>query len=360
MENEITKEILLKKGLSRSSKKIIVLSLSTLFATILIFGGVIFAQASTFRKNADIAFANKNFEEAADLYEKSFNKLALRSVKTKLDQAKVFESYSDQIKLADEKITQENWNECVTILNTINSDYPDYSTVAEKTKTCTDNQASLDELNKKIADEAAAKTVADAKAADDAAKAKAAADAKAAPKTGTNIGLPNTTKQDSVATYDSTPVDIVIDGSSDCVTKTYQALNLLKSKDIDHYNLVMTYIGKITCTTSGSGTGMYAWEKPPRYQIGMTSVNAGIPWYASTIVHDAWHSKLYNDYMATADPSVVYAPNDVWTGETAELACLEVQYESLSAIGGSQAELDWLKEVAKTKYWEVPPDQRWW
>lgn len=360
MDDETTSQIVFKKDSSVSVRKIILLLLGIIFAIALIFGSIVFAQASALRKDADTAFANKNFEEAANLYEKSFQKIALRSVKSKLDEANVYRSYSEQTKLADEKITQENWSDCVAILSAITSDYPDYPVVTEKTRICTENQAKLDELNKKIADEAAAKAAADAKAADDAAKAKAATNTKTTPKTSTNVGLPSNAKQDPAVTYDSTPVDIIIDGSSDCVTRTYQALNLLKSKDIDHYNLAMTYIGKITCTTSGAGTGMYAWEKPPRFQIGMDSVNASIPWYAGDIVHDAWHSKLYNDYMATADPSVVYAPNDIWTGETAELACIEVQYESLSAIGGSQAELDWLKEVAKTKYWEVPPDQRWW
>lgn len=150
----------------------------------------------------------------------------------------------------------------------------------------------------------------------------------------------------------TTQVKIV--GDQTCIDQTNQALNLLKSQTSDDYNNVVKYIGIIECAEQGSG--MYAWENPPRFKVGKITRDAGTIWYAGTIVHDAWHSKLYHDYLDTHPEESV--PNEIWTGKDAEQKCLDVQSSALQKIGADQTTLDHVKNVINTDYWN--DNNRYW
>ncbi len=152
------------------------------------------------------------------------------------------------------------------------------------------------------------------------------------------------------------PFEIKIIGAGDCVSKTNQALNLLKDKARIHYDDVVGYVGVIECAEAQSG--MFAWENPPRYQVGKATINEGTIWYTGTIVHDAYHSKLYNDYLLENPGTKV--PDEVWTGKNAEAQCLAAQYDALSKIGASQDTLDYVNNSINTEYWKVNYSQRWW
>ncbi len=152
------------------------------------------------------------------------------------------------------------------------------------------------------------------------------------------------------------PHPIQIIGTDNCVTQTNEALSLLRNKSKTHYDIVITYIGVIECTDTQSG--MHAWEKPPRFQVGNATRNAGTIWYAGTIVHDAWHSKQYNDYVLTQGTTAV--PAEVYSGKNAEAECLDMQHDALSNIGATQSTLDYIQEVIKSEYWNVDYDKRWW
>lgn len=152
----------------------------------------------------------------------------------------------------------------------------------------------------------------------------------------------------------STTINII--GDLTCQSSTLEALKLLSIKAPTHYSTVTKYISIIECASQGSG--MFAYESPPRYLVGDATRNAGTVWYAGTIVHDAGHSKLYNDYLITNSGQSV--PNDAWTGEAAERSCLDAQYDVLGKIGGAQYQLDYIQNVINTQYYNVPYDQRWW
>lgn len=149
---------------------------------------------------------------------------------------------------------------------------------------------------------------------------------------------------------------IQIKGDAGCKSSTMDALTLLSDSAPTHYTTVTKYIGVIECVQKGSG--MFASETPPRFAVGDNERNAGTIWYAGTIAHDAGHSKLYNDYK-TAHPGEPVPP-DVWTGEAAERICLDAQYDALTKIGGTQVQLDDVRNAITTKYYEVPYSQRWW
>lgn len=150
------------------------------------------------------------------------------------------------------------------------------------------------------------------------------------------------------------PIKVV--GDDNCQTKTQEALSLLKTKAPSHYANVTKYIGIIECIDAGSG--MLAEENPPRYQVGASTVAAGTIWYAGTIVHDATHSRLYHDYLVLHPSQPV--PMEIWTGASAESECLDVQHDALSRIGASQSNLDYVKNIKDTQYWNVPYKNRWW
>lgn len=171
-------------------------------------------------------------------------------------------------------------------------------------------------------------------------------------KTTENVATPTpATKQP--ATFNTS---IQIKGDAACKSSTLDALKLLNDSAPMHYMTVTKYIGIIECLPQGSG--MFASESPPRYAVGDVTRGGGTVWYASTIAHDAGHSKLYHDYKDTHSGELV--PPDAWSGESAERTCLDAQYDALTKIGGTQAQLDDIKNVINTKYYEIPYKERWW
>ena len=149
---------------------------------------------------------------------------------------------------------------------------------------------------------------------------------------------------------------INIKGDENCIVKTQEALNLLQNKAQIYYNTVIKYVGIIECASQGSG--MYAWESPPRYQVGKATYEGGAIWYAGTIAHDSCHSKQYHDYLLNNDSASV--PSETWTGKEAERQCLDVQYDALAKIGADQNTLDYVKNTINSGYWDVNYDNRWW
>lgn len=145
------------------------------------------------------------------------------------------------------------------------------------------------------------------------------------------------------------PYEIRIIGESDCGDKTREALRLLNTKAQDHYQRVINYIGVIDCQPDGSG--MYAWERPPRFRVGRETRDAGAIWYASAIAHDACHSAQYSDYIRK-NPNVTSVPEDVFYGEKAELECTNVQHDAAVKLGADRATLDWINYQKSQRHWE--------
>ena len=79
---------------------------------------------------------------------------------------------------------------------------------------------------------------------------------------------------------------------------------------------------------------------------------------AAGIAHDAFHAKLYHDYLKQ-HPDHALVPDDVWTGEAAERRCLRHQTRVLKDIGASFEEIRWSREI-NHRYWEVEYHKRDW
>lgn len=141
----------------------------------------------------------------------------------------------------------------------------------------------------------------------------------------------------------STP--ITIRGDDSCRADTLNALQTIAASAPGHYSIVTRYVSIIECVSSGSA--MYAYESPPRYAVGNATRSAGALWYASTIVHDANHSRLYHE-------------GKEWTGGNAENICLDAQANSLSLMGASQSTIDYVNSMKDNPYWQTPVEDRYW
>lgn len=148
---------------------------------------------------------------------------------------------------------------------------------------------------------------------------------------------------------------IIITRGFACKFDSSKALDLLEKKDPEGYKLVFDYLGKIQCVSRGSRVEILT---PPTFFLGDKTRKVGEIWLAAYFVHEATHIKLYNDYLAK-NPGVE-VPDNIASGEAAEIKCLDAQYISLKKIGADQAMLDSIISSKSSHYWDIPRWQRDW
>lgn len=120
--------------------------------------------------------------------------------------------------------------------------------------------------------------------------------------------------------------EIDIEGSPEYRKQVGQALNLLKNKAPNAYQIVKKYVGKIL---QNKRSGMAAFENPPTYKMSDRTAFYSLTWCAGTIAHDSYHSKLYHDYREKKGEPVPY---EIWAGFEAEKKCIKHQMETLMLI----------------------------
>lgn len=136
---------------------------------------------------------------------------------------------------------------------------------------------------------------------------------------------------------------IKIKGNTAFIAQTRAALTLLKEKDPEAFKKIRTYVGIIE---QGEHSGMWAWEVPPRYEVGDATAFFSVTWYASTIAHDATHSELYAQYQIAHPGELV--PDDAYGGVEIERFCIGYQLEVAKRIGAPQGEVDYLSTLDGT------------
>lgn len=130
-------------------------------------------------------------------------------------------------------------------------------------------------------------------------------------------------------------VDII--GREAFVQQTEAALALLESNAPDAYEKILTFVGGIE---QGQHSGMWAFENPPRYEVGDATAFSTLTWYASTIAHDATHSQLYYEYLRAhpGDP----IPQEAWADVESERFCIAYQLDVATRIGAPASEIEYL------------------
>jgi hypothetical protein len=136
---------------------------------------------------------------------------------------------------------------------------------------------------------------------------------------------------------------IEIMGDTEFIQQTRTALALLEQKAPDAFRKVQIYIGRIE---QGEHSGMWAWEDPPRYEVGDATAFFSVTWYASTIAHDATHSELYARYQAAHPGESV--PRTAYGGVEIERFCISYQIEVSRQISAPQNEIDYLSTLDGT------------
>ena len=146
---------------------------------------------------------------------------------------------------------------------------------------------------------------------------------------------------------------ILIFGPDEFMEKTEEALFLIKEKSPRSYELVTNYISIIQ---NAEKSGMRAYNNPPLFKVGSRSARSDLRWYASGIVHDAYHSKLYNDYRKKFNRKV---PNEIWTGRNAENSCISVQELFLKDVGAPEYMMKHLQKMRTVDYFSDPKKRNW-
>ncbi len=136
---------------------------------------------------------------------------------------------------------------------------------------------------------------------------------------------------------------IKIEGNQAFIDQTRAALALLESLAPDAFLKTQKYVGLIQ---QGQHSGMWAWEEPPRYEVGDPTAFYSVTWYASTIAHDATHSELYHQYEAAHPGEPV--PDDAWGGIEIERFCIGYQLNVAQRIGAPASELEYLASLDGT------------
>ncbi len=130
---------------------------------------------------------------------------------------------------------------------------------------------------------------------------------------------------------------VEVTGSDEFVRQTQAALDLLAARAPDAYQKILTYVGVIG---EGQHSGMWAYETPPRYEVGDPTAFSTLTWYASTIAHDATHSQLYYEYLRAHPGQAV--PQEAWADVASERFCNSYQLDVLTRIGAPASEIEYL------------------
>jgi len=151
-------------------------------------------------------------------------------------------------------------------------------------------------------------------------------------------------------------IPIAISGDEICQRNSKEALRMLFDKDKEDFYFVASNLGKIECVVSGSG--VYSWETPPRFKVGVATSNAGPIWYAGVLVHESCHIEQFKKNGGQSQPGD--APKEEYSGEKAEIACLGAQLAALKKLEASQPKIDYVANIAQSRYWLVDNSKRWW
>lgn len=118
---------------------------------------------------------------------------------------------------------------------------------------------------------------------------------------------------------------ITIRGNEEFINSTIEALQLLKEKVPEAYELVLKYVGDIV-SFKPSRVFPDTLELGPTYVLIGASYSEGpVAEYAAGIAHEAYHCELY--MKAKKENLDRDVPYDVYGGEQAEGSCLQYQCE---------------------------------
>ena len=149
-------------------------------------------------------------------------------------------------------------------------------------------------------------------------------------------------------------IGIEILGSLDFTARTKEALKVLRLTQ--SFREIKPYVSIIK---EAQRSGMQVYGEKPTYEVGEKTWNHSVAWYASTIIHDGYHSKLYHEAKAKNngnEPSP-----EIWSGTKAEKNCLKFQLKALEELKADEYIINYIKkEIENPTYHLVPYEERNW
>lgn len=139
-------------------------------------------------------------------------------------------------------------------------------------------------------------------------------------------------------------------GGEDFINWIKKSLLLLKIKSENEYCIIISYIGEIR---EWYRSGMEPYKSPPLLNLSRKTAFKSLTWCASSIAHDAYHSKLYHEYLSNQKEKKLQVPDNVWMGTEIELECIEFQIKVSKKIGATREEIKYLKSLDGT-HWSIP------
>ncbi len=151
---------------------------------------------------------------------------------------------------------------------------------------------------------------------------------------------------------------VTIRGNEEFINSTIKALELLKEKAPEAYELVQKHVGDIV---SGKPSGVLPdmlWLGPTFVIMGPSYSEGETIEYAAAIAHEAYHCELYTT-AEKGNPGQAVQP-DAYSGEQAEGLCLQYQCGVLRKLGLDEEAIKEYGSQLHSRWWEVPFEQRDW
>jgi len=146
---------------------------------------------------------------------------------------------------------------------------------------------------------------------------------------------------------------IEIIGSNNFKQEITKALELIKQVSPQDYKMVTDNIQIIRYVKNHSNHGVLPQLQKPTFDVSDKDISHCTMWTASIIIHDAYHSKLYNEYKQLNPNKPV--PDAVWMGEKAEKQCMDVQKNFLIKAKAPKNLIDYIDKVSNDifnpQYW---------
>jgi hypothetical protein len=132
---------------------------------------------------------------------------------------------------------------------------------------------------------------------------------------------------------------IEVQGSKEFKEHTDAALDLLRCSS--HFAQIKPYVSVIR---EAKCSGMRANTANPAFEVGQQTWQSPTIWYASAIIHDGYHSKLYHEHRRRF-LWLDFTPSHSWTGTRVEQECLIFQIRFLRSVDADKAVLDYVEAL---------------
>jgi hypothetical protein len=136
---------------------------------------------------------------------------------------------------------------------------------------------------------------------------------------------------------------ILIKGNREFIIRTNEALNLLKERDYLSYKVIIKNIEVI------HQSNKTYFDPFLNNKTAFITLSSDITWHASQILHEAYHSKLYNNAI-----SENRNPIQAYSGYIAEMYCLTQQIECLKQIQSPKYLLEYAISFYDKNWWDKP------